>query len=191
MCPVSVTMCLIRLETASCCLFNMRAWAEPQCWQRLLRHDFTRYTHQPCQEDARLRGCCLIGNFDKYIDRLGRTPQFLSPGPCGLSSEILRSYFIWVFGGEIKCIFPSACDTAPAPLSLSPGIGMVRSEVWRIDGRWSGDCPGASPAYQLSTQLCCSYLDCTIRRASTCDTIIILRLILIVILWTAGTGVLR
>ena len=54
-----------------------------------------------------------------------------------LSSEILRSYFIWVFGGEIKCIFPSACDTAPAP--LSPEIGMVKSEVWRIDRRWSGD----------------------------------------------------
>ena len=123
-------------QTRDCIVFvQHESWAELQCWQRLLRHDFTCYTHQPCQEDARLRGCCLIGNFDKYIDRLGRTPQFLSPGPCGLSSEILRSYFIWVFGGEIKCIFPSACDTAPAPLSL-PGL-----EWWglKCDGLTDAD----------------------------------------------------
>ena len=183
-------------QTRDCIVLFVQheSWAELQCWQRLLRHDFTCFTHQPCQEDARLRGCCPIGNFDKYIDRLGRTPQFLSPGPCGLSSEILRSYFIWVFGGEIKCIFPSACDsdTAPAPLSLSRDWN---GEVWSVTdwrtliGRlsWSQPCISTiNPVMLLLFGLHYSegiYL--------WHNNHIILRLILIVILWTAGTGVLR
>ena len=39
MCPVSVSMCLIRLETASCCLFNMRAELSSNvgrdCWDMI------------------------------------------------------------------------------------------------------------------------------------------------------------
>ena len=190
MCPVSVTMCLIRLETASCCLFNMRAELSSNvgrdCWDMISPATLTNPAKKMPGSGAAVPLATLINTSIGWVGH----HYFHGLQVHGLSSEILRSYFIWVFWRRDQMYISLGLWHGPSPF-LSPWIGMVRSEVWRIDGRWSGDCPGASPAYQLSTQLCCSYLDCTIRRASTCDTIIILRLILIVILWTAGTGVLR
>ena len=184
MCPVSVSMCLIRLHRV-CSTWELSSNVGRDCRDMISPVPLTTPAKKMPATGAAVSLATLINT---SIGWVGHHNFYLQVHR--LSSEILRSYFIWVFGGEIKCIFPSACDTVPA----RDWNGEVWSVTdWRtlIRRSHTGDCPGPSPAYQLSTQLCCSYLDCTIRRASTCDTIIILRLILIVILWTAGTGVLR
>ena len=119
MCPVSVSMCLIRLETASC-LFNMRAELSSNvgrdCWDMISPATLTNPAKKMPGTGAAVPLATLINSSIGWVGH----HNFYLQVP-GLSSEILRSYFIWVFGGEIKCIFPSACDTAPAPFSL-PGL---------------------------------------------------------------------
>ena len=116
MCPVSVSMCLIRIETASC-LFNMRAELSSSvgrdCWDMISPATLTNPAKKMPGSGAAVSLATLINT---SIGWVGHHHFHLQVH--GLSSEILRSYFIWVFGGEIKCIFPSACDTAPAHLSL-------------------------------------------------------------------------
>ena len=117
-------------QTRDCIVLFVQheSWAELQCWQRLLRHDFTRYTHQPCQEDARHRAAVSlatlintsigwVGHHNFYlqvhVDYLVRSWDHIS-------SEFLEE--------RSNVYFPRSV-TRPQPLSLSLDWN---GEVWSV-----------------------------------------------------------
>ena len=93
MCPVSVSMCLIRLETASCCLFNMRAELSSNVgrdyWDMISPATLTNPAKKMPGSGAAVPLATLINT---SIGWVGHHNFYLQVH--GLSSEILRSYFI-------------------------------------------------------------------------------------------------